>query len=41
MGMGAAYLYLFVLWAAVILVFFLAARRIGASGAGDPGGDDP
>lgn len=41
MGLGAAYIYLFVLWAAVILVLFLAARRIAASGTGDSGGDDP
>lgn len=41
MGLGAAYLYLFALWAAVILVLFLAARRIGGSGAREPGGDEP
>lgn len=41
MGLGAAYVYLFALWAAVIAVLFLAARRIGAPGAGDRGEDDP
>ncbi|HEY5995511.1 MAG TPA: hypothetical protein VIU29_00755 [Candidatus Deferrimicrobiaceae bacterium] len=41
MGIAGAYAYLFALWAVVILVLFLAARRIGATGTSDSGGDDP